>query len=63
MPYSSCAVYSSQVHLQFFYPDDGIRFYRNVCEMIANILAVIFLLKSSSDNRRFEKPAFFCTLL
>ena len=29
----------------FFYPDDGISFYRNVCEMIANILANIFLLK------------------
>ena len=28
-----------------FYTDDGISFYRNVCEMIANILAIIFLLK------------------
>ena len=28
-----------------FYTDDGISFYRNVCEMIATILAIIFLLK------------------
>ena len=33
-----------------FYADDGISFYRNVCEMAANILAIIFLLKLSSKT-------------
>ena len=31
-----------------FYTDDGTSFYRNVCEMIANILAIILLLKLNS---------------
>ena len=54
MPYSklfpSCLVYFTLVPPVFFYTDDGMSFYRNVCEMIANILTIIFLLKLSSKT-------------
>ena len=29
----------------WYYTEDGISFYRNVCKIIANILAIIFLLR------------------
>ena len=49
-----------------FYTDDSVSFYRNVCEMIANILAIIFLLKLSSKTHlnapklsiNYTKPEF-----
>ena len=44
------AVYSSLVTLQF-YTDGGTSFYQNVGKMIANILAIFFLLKLSTKTR------------
>ena len=45
------SITSSQISAPVvFYSDDGTSFCRNVCEMIADILAVIFSLKLSSKT-------------
>ena len=51
----SCAGYSSLVPMRF-HSDDGISFYRNVCEYDCNILAIIFLLKLSLKTHLNPPP-------